>query len=299
MQVAIGGASGFLGTHLSRELASRGHAVTRLVRRQATAADESRWDPASGEVDPQVIESADVVVNLAGAATAGNPHSQTWADNLRESRVRSTATLAAAVAASDRKPAFLAGNGISVYGDHGPEPLTETADARGDALLTQVSLAWEAAASPASAAGARVCILRTAPVMDSRSQPLKLLRLLFRLGLGGRLGDGAQYFPMISLRDWVGGVAYLAEHQDASGPFNLCCPETPTNAEFTRALGRAVGRPTLIPAPAFAIRVGAARMAPELLGSKNTVPQALIDAGYEFRHQDVTAVLAAGLAQAS
>jgi uncharacterized protein (TIGR01777 family) len=298
MQVVIGGASGFLGTHLGRDLASRGHGVTRLVRREPTAPDESRWDTDSGEVDPQVIEAADVVVNLAGAPTLGNPHSQKWADNLRESRVRSTATLAGAIAASDRKPAFLAGNGISVYGDHGSAPITEATDPRADAMLTEVALAWEAAAQPAREAGARVCILRTAPVMDGRSQPLKSLRLLFKLGLGGRLGDGRQYFPMISLRDWVGAVTYLAEHE-SSGAFNLCCPQTPTNAEFTQALGRALGRPTLIPAPAFAIGIGAARMAPELLGSKNTVPQALIDAGYEFRDQDVTSVLAAGLAQAS
>ena len=295
MRVVIGGASGFLGTHLGRELESRGHAVTRLVRRPTAAADESRWDPASGAVDPQVIEAADLVVNLAGAPTAGNPHSQKWADNLRRSRVDSTATLASAIAASERKPAFLAGNGISVYGDHGTEPLTESADARGDSRLTEVSQVGEAAADPATQAGARVCILRTAPVMDSRSQPLKILRVLFKLGLGGRLGDGRQYFPMVSLRDWVGGVAHLAEHPEASGAFNLCCPVTPTNAEFTQALGRAVGRPTLIPVPAFAIKVGAARMAPELLGSLNAVPQALLDAGYEFRDHDVTEVLAAGL----
>ena len=299
MKVAIGGASGFLGTHLGRELESRGHSVTRLVRRRPTAADESRWDPAAGEVEARVIEDADVVVNLAGAPTAGNPHSAKWAHNLRESRIRSTVTLAGAIADSDRKPAFLAGNGISVYGDHGATPLTEKADSRGDALLTEVSLAWEAAAQPARAAGARVCILRTSPVMDERSQPLKSLRLLFKLGLGGRLGDGRQYFPMISLRDWVGAVTHLAEHDEASGAFNLCCPETPTNAEFTQALGRAVGRPTIVPVPAFAIRVAAARMAPELLGSLNTVPQALIDAGFEFRDQDVTSVLAEGLAQSS
>ena len=213
--------------------------------------------------------------------------------------MQSTATLAEAIAASERKPAFLAGNGISVYGDHGAEPLTETADSRGDALLTEVTRVWEAATQAAQAAGARVCILRTAPVMDVRSQPLKSLRLLFKLGLGGRLGDGRQYFPMISLRDWVGAVAHLAEHEDASGRFNLCCPETPTNAEFTQALGRALGRPAVIPAPAVAIRLGASRMAPELLGSKNSVPQALLDAGYEFRDHDVTAVLAAGLAQSS
>jgi uncharacterized protein (TIGR01777 family) len=299
VHVVIGGASGFLGTHLSRALEGRGHRVTGLTRSRTTAPGQSTWDPAHGQVDTDLVAAADVVVNLAGTPTAGNPHSQKWADDLRTSRVQSTATLARAVAEVEHKPAFLAGNGISVYGDHGSEPLPETADSRGHDLLTDVSVEWEAAAQPARDAGARVCILRTAPVMDVRSQPLKSLKVLFSFGLGGRLGDGRQYFPMISLRDWVGGVVHLVEHDDTSGPFNLCCPETPTNAEFTRALGRALGRPTVIPAPAFAIRLGASRMAPELLGSKNTVPQALVDAGYEFRDPDVAAVLAAGLARSS
>jgi uncharacterized protein (TIGR01777 family) len=297
MRVVVGGASGFLGSHLVAELAARGHTVTRLVRREPGATDESRWDPASGLVDAQVVAGADVVVNLGGTPTGGNPHSRTWAESLRESRVRTTATLASAIAASERPPAFLAGNGISYYGDRGADRLPETADSRGHALLTEVTREWEAATAPARAAGSRVCVLRTAPVMDARSQPLKMLRVLFRSGLGGRLGDGRQYFPMISLRDWVGAVSHLAEHEDASGPFNLCCPVTPTNAEFTRALGRALGRPALIRAPAFALRLGAGPMSPELLGSRNAVPQALVDAGYEFHDRDVTAVLAAGLAQ--
>jgi uncharacterized protein (TIGR01777 family) len=296
VHVVVGGASGFLGSHLVTELTGRGHAVTRLVRRDPAAADESRWDPAAGDVDVDVIGSADVVVNLAGASTLGNPHSDQWATALRESRVGSTATLAAAIASSEARPAFLAGNGISIYGDHGSQTLTEASDSRGHALLTAVSREWEAAAAPAVRAGARVCVLRTAPVLDGRSQPLKVLRRLFRLGLGGRLGGGKQYFPIISLRDWVAAVVLLAESPDANGPFNLCCLETPTNAEFTRALARAVGRPAVIPVPGMAIRVGAGRMAPELLGSMNAAPRALLDAGFEFHDPDVTAVLAAGLA---
>jgi uncharacterized protein len=297
MRVVVGGASGFLGTHLVSELTGRGHTVTKLVRREPGVPDESRWDPAAGRVDGEVIAAADVVVNLAGAPTVGNPHSKKWATNLRDSRVQTTTTLAQAIAASERPPAFLAGNGISYYGDHGADRLPETADSRGHTLLTEVTREWEAATGPARAAGARVCVLRTAPVMDVRSEPLNLLRRLFRLGLGGKLGGGGQYFPMISLRDWVGAVSHLAEHDDVSGPFNLCCPVTPTNAEFTRALGRAVGRPAVVPVPSFAIRIGAGDMSPELLGSVNAVPQALVDAGYEFRDDDVTAVLAAGLAQ--
>ena len=296
MQIVIAGASGFLGTHLSEELRRRGHRVTALVRRPAQRAEESAWDPYAGTYDRAVIEAADVVVNLAGTPTAGNPHSQTWARELRESRVTTTRVLARAIADASSRPAFLAGNGISWYGDHGDQVLTEASDSRGHALLTEVTREWEAAAQAAVDAGARVAFLRTAPVMDRRSAPLKQLRTVFRLGLGARLGNGRQHMAMVSLRDWVGGVVHLAEHADASGPFNLGGPQTPTNAEFTHALARAVHRPAVVFAPAPLLRVGAGQMAPELLGSLNVRPAALEAAGYEFRDRDVDAVLATGLA---
>ena len=159
--------------------------------------------------------------------------------------------LAQAIAASEKKPAFLAGNGISYYGDRGDEVLTEESDSRGDALLTSVTRDWQAAADPAVATGARVCILRTSPVMDRESEPLKQLRLLFKLGLGGKLGGGDNYMPMLSLRDWIGGVVHLAEHDSVSGPVNLVCPEPPTNAEFTEELADQLSRPSFarVPSP--------------------------------------------------
>jgi uncharacterized protein (TIGR01777 family) len=266
-----------------------------LVRRPATGPGESTWDPYAATYEHDVIEAADVVVNLAGTPTAGNPHSHKWASELRESRVVTTRVLARAIASAPRPPAFLAGNGISWYGDHGSQVLTESADSRGHALLTEVTRDWQAAADPALAAGARVCFLRTAPVMDARSAPLKQLRRLFRLGLGARLGNGRQHMAMISLRDWVGGVAHLAEHDRAAGPFNLCCPQTPTNAEFTAALARAVHRPSFAFVPRAVINLGAGRMAPELLGSLNVRPEALEAAGHTFRDRNVDEVLAAAL----
>jgi uncharacterized protein len=297
MHVVVGGASGFLGRRVTAALRDRGHTVTALVRREASGADESRWDPASGQVDAEVVEGADVVLNLAGSPTIGNPHSRRWAENLRESRVTTTRTLAEAVAASSRQPAFLAGNAIAIYGDHGDAVVTEDGDSRGHTLMTEVTRVWQAAAQPAVDAGARVCVLRTAPVMDRESEPLRLLSRLFRLGLGGKVGNGRQYFPLISLRDWVGAVVHLAEHDDAAGAFNLCCATTPTNAEFTRALAHAVSRPAFLLVPSPAIRLGAGPLAPELLGSVNLVPQALLDSGYEFHDPDVQSVLAAGLAR--
>jgi uncharacterized protein (TIGR01777 family) len=299
-QVLIAGGSGFLGVHLREGLVRRGHTVTSLVRRPAASDAESRWDPYAGDLDARAVEAADVVVNLAGAPTAGNPHSSTWADELRRSRVTTTRVLAEAIAASERRPAFLAGNGISYYGDHredGDPVLDEHADSRGDALLTSVTREWQTAAGPAADAGARVCVLRTAPVMDRRSAPLKQLRVLFLAGLGGRLGDGRQHMAMVSLRDWVGAVVHLAEHDDASGPFNICCPQTPTNAEFTEALAAELHRPAFARVPRLALKVGAGRMAPELLGSLNVVPAALQASGYEFRDRDVVAVVRTGLSE--
>ncbi len=296
LSIVLAGSSGFLGTHLREELVGRGHAVTALVRRPDAGAGESTWDPYNGVLDRDLVATADVVVNLAGSPTAGNPHSRTWARELRESRVTTTRLLAEAIAASPTPAAFLAGNGISYYGDHGGQVLTEASDSRGHTLLTEVTRAWQSAADPAVDAGARVCILRTSPVMDRRSAPLKQLRLLFKAGLGGRLGDGRQHMAMSSLRDWVGAVVHLAEHPDAAGPFNICCVDTPTNAEFTKTLARALHRPAFAVAPSPLLKLGAGAMSGELLGSLNVRPAALESSGYLVRDRDVHAVLRSGLA---
>ena len=296
MRVVIAGASGFLGTHLTEHLRVGGHEVTHLVRRTPESSNQSRWDPYADDVDQALIERSDVVVNLAGVNIAGNPHSSKRADTVLRSRVVTTDVLARAIAKVERPPAFLAGNGISWYGDHGAQPLTEDSDSRGNAFLTNVTREWQAAAAPAVAAGARVCVLRTAPVMDRNSSPLKELRRLFSLGLGARLGNGEQYFPMISLRDWVGAVSYLAESRDVSGAFNLCCPQTPTNGEFTKALADALNRPAFLVAPSPVLKLAAGRMSPEVLGSVNARPAALERAGYDFQDVDVREVLSAALA---
>ena len=295
LSIVLAGGSGFLGTHLRSELLARDHTVTSLVRRPPSGAHESAWDPYAGQVDAALIEGADVVINLAGSPTLGNPHSKKWANELRESRVTTTAVLADAIAAASNPPAFLAGNGISYYGDHGDAVLTEVSDTRGHALLTQVTREWQEATRPAADAGARVCVLRTSPVMDRRSAPLKQLTLLFKAGLGSRLGDGEQFMAMSSLRDWVGAVVHLAEHPNASGPFNICLPRAPTNAEFTTALAEAVHRWSFVPVPKAVLKVAAGQMAPELLGSLNVRPAALENAGYMFHDPDVHSVLQVGL----
>lgn len=298
MRFVIAGGSGFLGSHLTDHLRAGGHEVTQLVRRTPSSADQSQWQPAAGVIDTAVVAAADVVVNVAGSPTVGNPHSKRWARELRESRVATTRLLAETIATTGGRATFLAGNAVGYYGDHGTDPVTETSDSRGDSLLTRVTREWQAVTEPAATAGARVCVLRTSPVMDRTAPPLKQLRVLFKLGLGARLGDGEQYFPMVSLRDWLGAVTALAVDEAAEGPFNICCPETPTNAEFTRALARLVSRPALLVAPKRVLAVAGGEAAPELLNSTNARPQALLDRGYEFSDRDVTSVLATGLRSA-
>lgn len=298
-RVVIAGASGFLGHHLCEELTRRGHDVTALVRRTSTgrtaATREAVWYPYASQVNLRLIAGADVVVNLAGSPTLRNPHSRRWSTQLRESRVTTTRVLAAAIAAAPEPPAFLAGNAVGWYGDHGSEPVDETADSRPGTLMIDVCREWQDAATPAVEAGGRVCFLRTSPVMDASNAPLKQLRLLFRAGLGARLGDGHQRMPMVSLRDWLGAVTHLAEN-DVSGPVNIACPTTPTNAEFTRALAAAVRRPAPLAVPAPVLRAAAGRLSPELLGSLDVRPEVLKRSGYVFRDPDVEAVIATGLA---
>ena len=295
MLLLVAGASGFLGRHLVEGLRANGDEVRSLVRSAPSAPDQFRWDPAHGSLDPTALDGVDVVVNVAGSPTLGNPHSKTWARNMLESRVSTTRTLAEAIAAHPGQPAFLAQNGVGWYGDHGPEVITEASESRGDAFMTNVSREWQSAATAAVDAGARVCVLRTVPVYDRTAPPLKQQLLMFRLGLGAQLGDGRQFFPVISLRDWVAAVIHVGHDASLSGPVNLCAPRTPTNAEFTQALARAVHRKAFLRVPAFVIKPGAGRMANEVLGSLNVVPEVLDKSGFRFRDEDVDDVLAEGL----
>jgi len=295
MHVVMAGSSGFLGSHLSAELVRAGHEVNRLVRRPPHRDDESTWDPYTDHLDRDLIAGADVVVNLAGAPTMGNPHSASWARKLKDSRVTTTDCLARALATTGGHAAFYAGNAVGWYGDHGGELVTEESESRGDSFMTTVSREWADATRPALDTGVRVVRLHTAPVMDRQAAPLKQLLPLFKLGLGARLGAGTQHFPLVSLRDWVGAALHLLQSPDAEGPYILAAPSTPTNAEFTDALAEAVGRRARLAAPAEILRVAAGRLAPEVLGSQRVEPARLLARGHVFRDEDVRAVLAAAL----
>ncbi len=295
MKYVLAGASGFLGTALARDLTADGHEVVRLVRRTPTQPNEVRWDPASGDLDPAALGDPDVLVNLAGA-NIGRPWTPTYRSVLRESRVSTTATLANAAAQLERRPVVITQSGIGGYGlDCGDRVLTEDSEL-GEGFLADVVRVWEGALEPARAAGCRVAAIRTGIVLDRKAPAFQLLILPFRLGLGGRLGSGTQYFPILSLTDWLRGVRFVAEHDALSGPVNLVIPHPVTNQEFTEAVATALHRPALIPVPAFVMKAALGEFAWELLGSNRSLPTRLQAQGFTFHHPTAPAALSAALA---
>ncbi len=294
MRVVIAGSSGLIGTALVADLRSAGHDVLRLVRRVPAAPDERGWDPPAGRIDDATFDGVDAVLNLNGVGIADRPWSGARKQLIRDSRTVPTEVLAAAVA-DHGVPAFLSGSAVGFYGDTGGRAVDESTPS-GTGFLAEVCRDWEAATQKAQDAGARVVLLRTGLVLSPAGGLLGTLRPLFKSFLGGRLGSGTQYQPWVSLDDEVGGIRFALEHDTISGPLNLTGPTPVTNAEFTKALAAAVGRPTSIPVPAFAIKGLLGAMGEEmLLNGQRAVPAKLQAAGYQFRHHTVTEALAAAI----
>ncbi|HVL83584.1 MAG TPA: TIGR01777 family oxidoreductase [Pseudonocardia sp.] len=294
MRVVVAGSSGLIGTALVADLRAAGHEVLRLVRRARAAPDERGWDPPAGRVEPGTFDGVDAVVNLNGVGIGDRPWSGARRQLIRDSRNVPTEVLARAVA-QHRVPALLSASGVDYYGDTGDRTVDETAPA-GAGFLAEVCRDWEAATAPAAEAGARVVLMRTAPVLSPAGGILGRLRPLFRFMLGGRIGSGRQYFPWISLDDQVSAVRFLLENPSVSGPVNLAGPVPVTNAEFTRALAEAVGRPAPFVVPGFALKAVLGEMAEELvLTGARAVPAKLESAGYRFRHTTVNDALAAAV----
>lgn len=294
-RVAVTGASGMIGQALCARLAADGWAVTRLVR-GAAGDGEARWSPDDGALDPSV-DGVDAVVHLAGESIAGGRWSPERKARIRDSRSVGTRRLCEGLAGLRRPPAVLvSASAIGIYGDRGDEVLTE-ASAPGEGFLAEVCRGWEEAAAPARDAGVRVVHLRIGIVLDAAGGALKAMLTPFRLGVGGRLGSGAQWVSWVSLHDVTGAAAHVLA-SDLSGPVNAVGPSPVTNAELTRALASALHRPALVPAPAFALRMAMGReMADELLlASARVRPARLVEAGYAFRHPTLESALAAALA---
>jgi uncharacterized protein len=299
VEVAITGASGLIGSALTRALRDDGHTVLSLIRPASTGqragAHAIRWDPVAGTIEADGLEGIDAVVHLAGAGIGDKRWSPARKREIRESRVRGTDLLARTLAGLSRPPAvFVSGSAVGFYGDRGDEVLTEQSEPGAD-FLAEVVQAWEAAALPAADAGIRTVFLRNGVVLAAVGGMLPRLVTMFRLYVGGRLGSGRQWLSWVSIDDEVGVIRFLFDNADVSGPINVTGPAPITNAEFTKALGAALHRPTVVPVPAFGPRLVLGReMADELLFvSQRAVPAALTAAGYRFAHPDVATALAA------
>jgi len=289
VDVAVTGASGLIGTALMASLAADGHRGIRLVRREVRPAEDAiAWDPAAGTIDANSLEGVDAVVHLAGEGIAAGRWTKAQKARILDSRVGGTTLLATTLAGLNRPPSvLLSGSAIGYYGERGDDEVTE-ADGPGDIFLSEVCVEWEAAAAPAVDAGIRVAFLRTGIVLDPTGGALAKTLPLFRLGLGGRLGSGRQWWSWISADDEVGAIRFLLDH-DLSGPVNLTAPNPVTNAEFTTTLGRVLKRPTILPVPAFGPKL---LLGPELADqllftSARVLPEVLTNAGFTFATPDL------------
>ena len=302
MRVLVTGSTGLIGSALVTRLRSEGHDVVRLVRGAAAAADEVRWDPAQGSIDLAGLQAAgsiDGAVHLAGEGIGEKRWSDDQKRKILDSRVQGTTLLAETLAALDPKPKVLvSGSAVGFYGLRGDEVLTEESSS-GDGFLAEVTRQWEAAARPAQQAGIRTVLLRSGIVLSSKGGALGRLLPLIRLGLGGKLGSGQQWWSWISLEDEVRLIVHCLEHEDVEGPVNATSPQPATNAEVVRALGRAAGRPTVLPVPRFALSLvmGGELTEEVILAGQRALPTVAEASGFTFTHPDLDAAARAVLSK--
>lgn len=283
MHWVVVGATGFLGQALTTAISRHGDTVGSLSLRHPDT------------VDLSPLDTADVVVNLAGASIGRVPWTASYRRTLRESRIESTRLISERIARRADPPVFVLQTATGVYGaDRGATVLDEDSEP-GDGFLAELVVDWEAAAAPAIDAGCRVVRLRTGVVLDRGGGAFGPMMLPFRLGVGGRLGSGRQYMCVVSLFDWLNAVRFVVADPECSGPYNVVVPTPPTNREFTAALGHALHRPTLLPVPGWLLRPVLGGLADELLGSRRVVPRRLREAGFEFTAPTVDQLLADAL----
>ena len=287
-RIAITGASGLIGTALIGHLKSEGHTVQKLVRRPVVSPDEVFWDPRAGTVDLTPLEGVDAVIHLAGANVGDKRWTKKYRAEILNSRLLGTTTIAQAV--TQLKPqVFISSSAIGWYGETGNRAVKED-DRPGDDFLAAVSKEWEAAADLAS--NTRTVKIRTGIVLDPTGGALGKMLPLFRFGLGGKLGNGKQWWSWITLHDQIRAICFLLE-KAVEGPVNLTAPNPATNQEFTSALARAMKRPALFPVPSIALKVALGGFSTEILGSKKVIPQKLMDTGFTFDYPHIAPALSA------
>jgi uncharacterized protein (TIGR01777 family) len=293
VRILVSGSSGLVGSALVPSLGTGGHQVVRLVRTPPTAGTAGiLWDPARGVLDAASLEGFDAMVHLAGEALVPGRWNAARKARIRDSRVGGTRLLAETITRLARPPqVFLCASAVGYYGNRGDELLREDAPPGRD-YLAEVCRAWEEAAEPAARKGTRVVQHRFGVILSPKGGALRKMLPPFRLGVGGRLGDGRQYMSWITLDDVLGGIEHALLTPELKGPVNTVAPHPRTNAEFTDSLGRVLGRPTIFPMPAFAARVAFGEVADALLlASQRVEPARLLASGYRFRHPDLEPAL--------
>ncbi len=298
-KILLAGASGLIGKTLQSFLSTAGHTVITLVRREPRNEHEREWNPSSETLSPEIFNDIDVVIHLSG-----EPIAQRWTEatkkKILKSRVDSTSLLAKAMSMASSKPkCLLTASGIGYYGDRGDSLLTEEESA-GELFLSEVAQKWEAATLPAQDAGIRTAHMRFGAVLTPAGGALAKMLLPFKLGLGGRLGSGRQYFSWIALDDLLYALYHLIAREELSGAFNFCAPQETRNADFCNTLAKTLNRPCLFPVPEIVLKTGLGQMADELLlASTRAVPQKLVDSGFSFQFPELHLALAHMLGRAS
>lgn len=288
MRVAVTGASGLIGSALAPVLEKAGHEVLSLVRR-APSSTEAQWDPAAGTIDVDALQGVDAIVHLAGE-NIGQRWTETARRRILDSRVQGTRLIAETVAALDPQPALLAASAIGFYGQQGDAELTE-ATPRGEGFLGNVVDAWEEAAKPAREAGARVAQFRQGLVLSKQGGALGRMLLPFRLGAGGRIGSGRQWWSWVAIDDVAAAYLFALEHP-LDGVYNLAAPGVVRNADFVDTLGNVIGRPTILPLPGIAVRLAFGEMGEEMLLGGQRIDSARLRAeGLEFAYPELEGAL--------
>ena len=292
MRILISGSHGLVGKALISELNKDKHEIVSLVRHASAGASEIEWHPNQGSIDSERVSSFDVVVHLAGESIASGRWTDEKKRKIRESRVMGTTLLSQSLARSAKPPAvFISASAIGYYGNRGDELLDEKS-APGNDFLAEVCVAWERATGEAEARGVRTVHARFGIILDQEGGALAKMLTPFRMGVGGRIGDGKQWMSWIALADVIEGLKFVIEHNSVTGPVNFVAPNPVTNSEFTKSLGDALSRPTLFPMPSFAARLAFGEMADALLLSSAKVgPKRLQESGYSFEFENLQPTL--------